>query len=55
MRSVDRKPVGSGQPGPITRALQRAFFGLFDGSTEDVWGWLTPVHAAETQRAKEAA
>ncbi|MDC8013288.1 branched-chain amino acid transaminase [Tahibacter soli] len=53
VRSVDRKPVGEGKPGPVTRALQRAFFGLFDGSTEDHWGWLTPVTA--TAYAKEAA
>lgn len=43
VRSVDRKPVGSGHPGPITRQLQADFFGLFDGRTEDRWGWLTPV------------
>jgi branched-chain amino acid aminotransferase len=43
VRSVDRKPVGAGKPGPVTRALQKAFFGLFDGSTTDRWGWLTPV------------
>ncbi|MBX3697063.1 MAG: branched-chain amino acid transaminase [Dokdonella sp.] len=43
VRSVDRKPVGSGKPGPITRALQKAFFGLFDGSTTDTRGWLEPV------------
>ncbi|UXI68769.1 branched-chain amino acid transaminase [Tahibacter amnicola] len=53
VRSVDRKPVGEGRPGPVTKALQRAFFGLFDGSTEDHWGWLTPVGAAAL--AKEAA
>ena len=40
VRSVDRKQVGDGTPGPITRALQQAFFGLFDGRTEDRWGWL---------------
>lgn len=45
VRSVDRKPVGAGRPGPVTRALQGAFFGLFDGSTHDQWGWLTPVRA----------
>ena len=28
IRSVDRKPIGDGKPGPITRALQDAFFGL---------------------------
>ena len=41
IRSVDRTPVGDGKVGPITRALQDAFFGLFDGRTEDRWGWLT--------------
>ncbi|WP_448547129.1 branched-chain amino acid transaminase [Thalassotalea fusca] len=43
VRSVDRMPVGSGKRGPVTEALQKAFFGLFDGSTEDKWGWLTPT------------
>jgi branched-chain amino acid aminotransferase len=55
IRSVDRKRVGQGVPGPITQALQRAFFGLFDGSTRDEWGWLTPVHATAHTFAKEAA
>jgi branched-chain amino acid aminotransferase len=45
VRSVDRKSVGSGKPGPVTRALQQAFFGLFDGSTADRWGWLAAVDA----------
>jgi branched-chain amino acid aminotransferase len=43
VRSVDRKIVGTGKPGPITRALQKAFFGLFDGSTADTHGWLHHV------------
>jgi branched-chain amino acid aminotransferase len=43
VRSVDRKPVGCGKPGPITRTLQKAFFGLFDGSTTDTHGWLERV------------
>ncbi len=43
VRSVDRIPVGSGTRGPITQALQEAFFGLFKGETEDRYGWLTPV------------
>jgi branched-chain amino acid aminotransferase len=46
VRSVDGLAVGSGARGPITRRLQEAFFGLFDGSTEDAWGWLEPVPAA---------
>jgi branched-chain amino acid aminotransferase len=53
VRSVDRKRVGEGVPGPVTRQLQDDFFGLFDGRTEDHWGWLTPVHA--TTEAKVAA
>jgi branched-chain amino acid aminotransferase len=43
IRSVDGKKVGSGSAGPITRLLQDRFFGLFDGSTADRWGWLEPL------------
>ena len=49
VRSVDRKAVGAGKPGPITRALQDAFFGLFDGRTEDRRGWLEYVGAVVPQ------
>jgi len=40
IRSVDGRPVGTGRPGPLTQRLQRLFFGLFDGSTQDRHGWL---------------
>ncbi|KAF1719406.1 branched-chain amino acid transaminase [Pseudoxanthomonas wuyuanensis] len=40
LRSVDGKPVGDGKPGPVTQRIQQLFFGLFDGSTEDRYGWL---------------
>lgn len=43
IRSVDRLTVGSGKRGPVTEELQNAFFGLFDGSTEDRYGWLDLV------------
>jgi len=43
IRSVDGKPVGAGKPGPLTQRMQGLFFGLFDGSTEDRWGWLEVV------------
>ncbi|WMC10558.1 branched-chain amino acid transaminase [Oceanimonas pelagia] len=43
VRSVDGITLGEGKRGPITKELQQAFFGLFDGSTQDKWGWLTPV------------
>jgi len=43
VKSVDGIQVGSGSRGPVTKALQEAFFGIFDGTTEDKWGWLEPV------------
>lgn len=43
VRSVDRIEVGSGTRGPITKAIQQAFFGLFNGQTPDKHGWLQPV------------
>jgi len=43
VRSVDRIPVGNGARGEITRDLQERFFGLFNGETEDKWGWLGTV------------
>ena len=40
VRSVDKIQVGAGKRGPITEAIQSAFFGLFSGKTADKWGWL---------------
>lgn len=40
VRSVDKITVGAGKRGPITEAIQTAFFGLFTGKTADKWGWL---------------
>ncbi len=45
VRSVDRLPVGSGRPGPVTMALQKRFFGIVAGDVPDTHGWLTPVRA----------
>lgn len=44
VRSVDQITVGAGKRGPITEHIQSTFFGLFDGTTEDKWGWLDPVY-----------
>lgn len=43
VRQVDHMVIGNGGCGPITRQLQDAYFGLFNGRTEDKWGWLDPV------------
>jgi branched-chain amino acid aminotransferase len=40
---VDKITIGTGTKGPVTAQIQKVFFGLFDGSTEDSWGWLEPV------------
>jgi len=40
IRRVDGLTVGNGSGGPITRAIQKVFFSLLDGTAEDQWGWL---------------
>jgi branched-chain amino acid aminotransferase len=40
VRKVDHMVIGNGSRGPVTKQLQDAFFGLFDGKTPDQWGWL---------------
>jgi len=48
IRSVDRIQVGSGKPGPVTRAIQEQFMGIASGKIEDRYGWLTMVGEAAT-------
>lgn len=45
IRSVDGRQVGAGKPGPVTKRMQELFFGLFEGTTPDKYGWLEPVDA----------
>ncbi|HEX5048213.1 MAG TPA: branched-chain amino acid transaminase [Gammaproteobacteria bacterium] len=52
VRSVDKISVGEGKRGPITERLQKLFFGLFDGTTVDRWGWLEPILDSKTVDAK---
>jgi branched-chain amino acid aminotransferase len=54
VRSVDKIPVGEGKRGPVTEKLQKAFFGLFDGTTADQWGWLEPI-VDQKSRARPVA
>ena len=46
IRSVDRVPVGSGKPGPVTRRLQERFLDLAHGRVDDAHGWLTYCNQA---------
>lgn len=49
IRSVDRISVGDGSIGPVTRKLQREFFGIVTGEKPDRFNWLTPVPVAKKQ------
>ncbi|GIV87570.1 MAG: branched chain amino acid aminotransferase [Chloroflexus sp.] len=40
IRSIDRIPIGTGRRGPITAAVQAAFFGIVQGEQPDRYGWL---------------
>jgi branched-chain amino acid aminotransferase len=50
VRSVDQIEVGTGKRGPITKEIQAAYFGLFNGTTEDKWGWLDYVYSTDTSK-----
>jgi branched-chain amino acid aminotransferase len=41
--SVDRIPVGNGERGPVTKAIQDAFFGVVRGEQADRHRWLHAV------------
>jgi branched-chain amino acid aminotransferase len=47
IRSVDKVPVGNGRRGPVTEALQHAFFDVINGEVPDRHGWLTYVYPGE--------
>jgi branched-chain amino acid aminotransferase len=48
IRSIDKIKIGSGQRGPVTEALQRAFFQVINGEVPDRHGWLTYVYQEES-------
>jgi branched-chain amino acid aminotransferase len=54
IRSIDKIKVGAGRRGPITEALQRAFFDIVNGEVPDTHGWLTYVYPEE-QKSQAAA
>ncbi|RZJ43656.1 MAG: branched-chain amino acid transaminase [Brevundimonas sp.] len=54
VRSVDGIPTRAAGPGPVTKAVNAAFRGLFSGATPDRHGWLEPISAAATAPHREA-
>ena len=41
---IDRRAVGDGEMGPITRALQKLYFDICYGRVEERLDWLTPIY-----------
>ncbi len=46
IRTVDKIQIGAGRRGPVTEAVQKAFFDVVEGKVADRFNWLTPVQAA---------
>ena len=43
IRELDQRTIGTGSAGPITKAIQKAFFDVVTGKDEKHRHWLTPV------------
>lgn len=41
---IDRRRIGSGAPGPLTKRLQDLYFGVCRGQVEKYRDWITPVY-----------
>ena len=41
---IDRRPIGAGQPGPVTRRLHAVYFDAVRGRSDAYRGWLTPIY-----------
>jgi branched-chain amino acid aminotransferase len=55
IRSVDKITIGNGRRGPITTAIQQAYFDIINGEVPDRHGWLTYVYPGEPLQAVGAA
>jgi branched-chain amino acid aminotransferase len=55
VRSVDKITVGNGKPGPVTKALQKAYFETINGVVPDTHGWLTYVYPEQAGLRTPAA
>jgi branched-chain amino acid aminotransferase len=54
IRSIDKIVIGAGRRGPVTEALQRAYFDLISGEAADKHGWLTYVYPPGDRRVAAA-
>ena len=54
IRSVDKIEIGKGARGPVTEALQAAFFDVIECRVPDEFGWLTYVKEPASQAPNAA-
>ena len=54
VRSVDGITTRAAGPGPVTKAVNAAFRGLFTGATPDRHNWLEPTNAPAETKTREA-
>ncbi len=50
IRTVDKMTIGNGRRGPITEAIQQAFFDVISGAVADKHGWLEFVYDGEPRQ-----
>jgi branched-chain amino acid aminotransferase len=50
IRELDGRQIGAGRAGPVTKALQKAFFDVVNGKDRKHRHWLTPVPARKGGR-----
>jgi branched-chain amino acid aminotransferase len=55
IRSIDKIKIGNGRRGPITAALQQAFFDYVNGLVPDRHAWLSPVEIPSAARETAGA
>ena len=55
IKSVDKITIGNGRRGPITEAIQQAFFDVVTARVEDRHGWLEYVYPGEPRSAATTA
>jgi branched-chain amino acid aminotransferase len=48
IRSVDKIKVGNGTVGPVTKSIQKEFFGIVEGRAPDRHNWFTPVRVKQS-------
>ncbi|HWF48930.1 MAG TPA: branched-chain amino acid transaminase [Bryobacteraceae bacterium] len=54
IRSIDKIIIGHGHRGPVTEKIQKKFFDVVSGRTDDEFGWLTLVTAVREPQPIEA-